>query len=102
MTSTATTGTCPVCQGTLRKLAEFERGVVWATSVYGYDKATHTVPCNNCGGQYMSGKPTGIVRLRTDTFEPCHHEYSHQSLGRCWHGYTCIHCGDQYDIDSGD
>jgi len=31
----------------------------------GYDADTDTLPCQNCGGQYMYGRPSGIVN--TDT-----------------------------------
>jgi DNA-directed RNA polymerase subunit RPC12/RpoP len=69
--------------------------------IAGYDQATDTLPCTNCGGQYMYGSPKGQVRLR-DNGEPCVHEYTSQTVGRCLTEYTCKHCGDRYQIDSGD
>ena len=92
------TGTCPVCEGTCRKPAGDGRYKIYTA---GYDAATDTVPCTNCGGQTMWGKPTGQVPLRPNG-EPCKHEYNYTKLGRCYHGYTCKHCGYSYDIDSGD
>jgi hypothetical protein len=49
----------------------------------------------------MYGSPKGEVRLNTDG-APCNHHYTSQSDGRCLTGYTCKHCGDRYQIDSGD
>jgi len=72
---------CPVCKGSLKKSD-------------GRD-------CTNCGGQYMWGSPVGVVRLRKDG-TPCTHEYTGAVLGNCLRGYSCIHCGDAYEIDSGD
>ncbi|CAB4131457.1 hypothetical protein UFOVP276_208 [uncultured Caudovirales phage] len=83
MTFVLQIGTCPVCEGTKHK---------------------NTDPlsdCTNCGGQYMWGKPTGIVRLRSDG-TPCTHEYTGSKDGNCLHGFSCKHCGDAYQIDSGD
>lgn len=90
-------GVCPCCDGTGfgKELTEQEKKYWWNK-----DK-THE-DCRNCGGQYMYGKPTGKVRLRRDNGEPCTHKYSGYSAGRCLTRYTCEHCGDRYDIDSGD
>ena len=93
---------CPVCSGTgrmptpnhLRKYGE-QNG--W----YGYSKEDDRMTCTNCGGQTMYGKATGKSRLRKDG-SPCVHEYTGRSLGRCYTGYTCKHCGYSYEIDSGD
>ena len=76
---------CPVCNGT--KMQRHER--------YGLRA------CANCGGQYMSGRATGVVATRPDG-EACRHSYAYQNLGRCLSQYTCKLCGDKYVIDSGD
>lgn len=89
-------GVCPVCNGTGRAPASsspFLRN--------GYDKETDTVRCINCGGQTMSLRPTGRVRLRKDG-TPCTHKYKGHIAGRCYTTYVCEHCGDTYSIDSGD
>ena len=89
---------CPVCNGSGRRDASGER----YKKVYaGYDEATDTLPCRNCGGQYMYGRPTGEVRARPDG-TACTHEYDSKTVGRCLTRYTCTHCGDVFDIDSGD
>lgn len=92
-------GICPVCNGTGRRPGEEGRNYKWVSS---YDPVTHTLACNNCGGQYMYGTPTGKVNLRRDNGEPCRHKYSGYNAGRCLTRYTCDHCGDRFDIDSGD
>lgn len=74
-------GTCPVCNGTLRR-----------------DDGS---PCRNCGGQEMYGFPTGQVALRPDG-TPCTHSYEVSPIGRCLTKYVCIHCWHSYTIDSGD
>ena len=97
----ANSGKCPVCDGTGRiPVAEEEQRYKGITA--GYDEKTDTFPCNNCGGQYQWGQPSGIVALRKDNGAPCVHDYSGVNLGRCYNGYTCKHCGDYYTIDSGD
>jgi len=90
--------TCPVCNGTGRVPAGNtpHKAVRW-----GYEKTTDTLVCNNCGGQTMSGQPTGKVRTRPDG-TPCTHEYTSRNAGRCITAYTCQHCGDSYTIDSSD
>lgn len=96
-------GTCPVCNGTGRKPCPNDlRDYGVRNGWYGYDNADDTVDCDNCGAQYMFGKPSGQVRLRPDG-TPCKHEYK-GSAGqwRCTHDYLCVHCGDSYMIDSGD
>ncbi len=91
-------GICPVCNGSGRKPA----GNILSKTVYaGYDKETDTLNCNNCGGQYMYGTPKGEVKLREDG-APCTHSYSSQAAGRCLTKYTCKHCNDVFNIDSGD
>ena len=90
--------TCPVCNGSGRKPAGDDK----YKHVYaGYDKDTDTLPCTNCGGQYMYGTPRGKVRANKDG-EPCKHKYTSKTVGRCLTEYTCEHCGDRYQIDSGD
>lgn len=98
-------GTCPVCQGTTRCAVPENTELVeelHLRHLAGYDAQTDTLPCRNCGGQTMLGQATGLVNLRRDTGEPCVHEYIYTPLGRCYHGYTCRHCGYNYTIDSGD
>lgn len=91
-------GVCPVCNGSHRRPA----GADPYKKVYaGYDAESDTLPCLNCGGQTMYGKPTGQVPLRSDG-SPCHHEYIGRNAGRCYTIYTCKHCNHSYDIDSGD
>ena len=92
-------GTCPVCGGTGRVPAGGNYYTRYLLA--GYDAASDTVPCTNCGGQYMYGRPTGRVRLNTNG-EPCVHRYRSRSVGRCLTEYTCDLCGDSYQIDSGD
>ena len=94
-----TQGTCPVCNGTTRTPAD---GYLHTRShISGYDRDTDTVPCTNCGGQYMFGKPRGTAPLRSDG-TPCQHDYASSNAGRCLTNYRCRHCGDTYQIDSGD
>lgn len=91
-------GTCPVCNGSGRVPAGNDE---YKSYRAGYDKETDTHECTNCGGQYMFGKAKGKVRLNLEGV-PCTHEYDYQLAGRCYHRYTCKHCGDVYHIDSGD
>ena len=91
-------GICPVCNGSGRVPAGDSK---YKHITSGYDKETDTFKCCNCGGQRMFGSPTGEVRLRSDG-TPCKHEYVGVTRGRCYTVYTCKHCGDSYDIDSGD
>lgn len=98
MNTTHPTGPCPVCNGTGRVPASDEP---YKARRYGYDAATNTLPCQNCGGHTMSLRPTGQVRLRADG-TPCTHEYTGRNAGRCYTVYTCKHCGDTYSIDSSD
>jgi hypothetical protein len=91
-------GTCPVCNGTLRVPAGDNK---YKHVTAGYDKATDTFACRNCGGQQMFGRPTGEVQLRPDG-TPCTHSYESRTVGRCLTQYTCRHCTSSYQIDSGD
>jgi hypothetical protein len=99
------TGICPCCNGTLResRLNRYPNmSVADAKRWYSheYDDATDTMPCTNCGSQYMFGKPTGKVRLNTEGVA-CVHEYETSTIGRCLTRQTCKHCGDVFTIDSG-
>lgn len=91
-------GVCPCCNGSGRVPAGDHK---YKHVISGYDKETDTFKCTNCGGQYMFSHPRGNVRLREDG-TPCVHEYSSKNVGRCLTEYTCKHCGDRYQIDSGD
>jgi len=93
-----TKGVCPVCNGTCRIPAGDNK---YKNVIAGYDKETDTFACRNCGGQYMYGRSKGEVNLRPDG-TACEHEYTSTTVGRCLTEYKCIHCGDRYQIDSGD
>lgn len=88
---------CPKCHGTGNgaALTLFEK-------LYTWNKERTHHPCNNCGGQYMYGKPSGMTHIDPSTGLGCMHEYKHSLLGRCYHGYRCDNCGDNFTIDSGD
>lgn len=94
------TGVCPSCAGSGRRAVpeEMQR---YKTHTYGYDPATDTLACRNCGGQTMSGRGTGQVPLRDDG-TPCLHSYGSHSIGRCYTEYRCRYCDHRYCIDSGD
>ena len=92
--------TCPKCDGTTRRPVP-ESSQKWKNVIAGYDPVTDTFACDNCGGQTMSLRATGKVPLNRDG-KPCLHNYERKLLRNCYHGYTCIHCGDHYTIDSGD
>ena len=95
-------GPCPVCNGTGHMpCPDNLRSYGTSNGWYGYRVEDDTVDCRNCGAQYMFSKPTGQVRLNKDGV-PCVHEYTGALAGRCYHRYTCKHCGDVYHIDSGD
>ena len=96
------TGVCPVCDGTGHQPCPDncrEQGVKYGW--YGYRAEDDTIDCDNCGAQYMFSKPSGVVPLNRDGV-PCRHEYRGQNAGRCLTTYTCIHCDDRHQIDSGD
>lgn len=90
--------TCPVCNGSTRAPAP---DVSYKRVMVGYDVDTDTVPCKNCGGQYMFGRPTGKVRARPDG-TACTHSYVSSNVGRCLTNYTCKHCSEHFTVDSGD
>jgi len=100
MATTHNQATCPVCNGSGRRPVP-EDQQRWKTIMGSYDAATDTFSCDNCGGQTMYGKATGLVPLNKEG-NPCRHEYTGLSRGRCWTQYTCRHCGYSYDIDSSD
>ena len=91
-------GTCPVCSGNGRVPAGDNQ---YKHVLAGYDKETDTLECQNCGGQYMYGSPRGVVNIDYSG-QPCRHVYQSSNAGRCLTNYKCIHCGDSYQIDSGD
>jgi len=90
-------GVCPVCNGSTRVPAEGP----FKTVVYGYDQATDTFPCNNCGNQYMFGTPTGQVRLNKNGV-PCTHNYEGWTKGNSTtlSEFTCLECGDKFEVDT--
>lgn len=91
-------GICPKCNGTGRMNAQ---DTPYKAMYPNYDKDTDTLPCNNCGAQYMYGTPTGKVLLNKQNV-PCLHEYTESNIGRCLTQYICKHCNDRYIVDSGD
>lgn len=91
-------GTCPVCDGAGRRPAGDYK---YKSVIAGYEPESDTLPCTNCGAQYMWGQPTGQVRLDR-AGNPCYHKYTSQTVGRCLTEYTCTECGDGYQIDSSD
>lgn len=91
-------GICPVCNGTGRMPAGDSK---YKHITAGYDQSTDTFACSNCGGQYMFGRPSGKVKLNKEG-NPCRHSYVSSNAGRCLTDYNCVHCGDRYQIDSGD
>ena len=97
-------GTCPVCNGSTR-VPPRESLRRYLPHIAGYDLSTDSLPCDNCGGQYMSLRAIGTVRLRADG-TPCTHAYKETSTAEQAmygdHRYLCTHCGDAYRIDSGD
>lgn len=92
---------CPVCNGTGRAAIP-ERDRPYKSVLYGYDAATDTMHCQNCGGQYMFGQPAGQTRVDPATGQGCHHTYASRKAGRSLTEYTCTKCGDSYTVDSGD
>lgn len=94
---------CPVCEGTGRIPApSFFSNYAKEKGWYGYSKEDDRCHCNNCGGQTMMGYGTGKTWPRKDDNKPCVHEFTGQSMGRCYVRYNCKHCGYSYDIDSSD
>ena len=98
---TPSTCTCPVCSGSGRQPVDGTNYAKYKSTLAGYDPATDTIPCQNCGGQTMYGLATGFTWARPDG-TPCTHDYRGETAGNCYHVYTCIHCGHSYAINSGD
>jgi hypothetical protein len=88
---------CPCCNGSKRVPAG---DVKYKSVIAGYDAASDTFECTNCGGQYMYGRPTGEVNIDKNG-NACVHSYKSNKIGRCLTEYICEHCGDKYHIDSG-
>lgn len=89
--------TCPKCFGGLRMPAnDRNRGC------YGYDQETDSLPCNNCGGQTMELKATGLVPVDPATGEGCMHQFEGRNAGNCYTVYKCTKCHYSFPIDSGD
>lgn len=92
--------TCPVCAGSLRQSAGDGPYRMWAA---GYRADDNSIPCQNCGGQKMFGRPTGSVPARPDG-TPCTHTYRVVQHDRYAHVHSCVctECGDTFELDSGD
>jgi hypothetical protein len=100
----ATTGTCPVCTGSLRTLTPSELGDA-PQGIVGHDPVTGTIPCRNCGNPYTGDVPSGVVPLRSDG-SPCAHEYrmvysDHQGQ-LSMYLYECLRCPASYRLDHAD
>jgi hypothetical protein len=93
-----TLATCPKCNGTTRIPAEGPYKHVMAS----YDKASDTLACDNCGGQTMSLRATGMTTIDPATGIGCLHAYQGRNAGRCLTKYICERCSDTYSIDSSD
>lgn len=97
--------TCPACNGTKRQEVDATGQPVGQATDYPrwpqYAKQGW-MECRNCGGQTMSRAATGLTYPHRDNGEPCRHEYTGQTIGRCLTQYACKHCPDVFDIDSSD
>lgn len=95
-------GICPVCNGTLRQpVTDAERhGTKWNKS---YDAESDTIDCFNCmpRGMFSSRVPTGKVTINREGV-PCTHQFVEEKIGNCYYRYSCKHCTDSFNIDSGD
>lgn len=88
---------CPKCNGTgIMPLSPSQLELNWYKS-----QGQTTTKCNNCGGQFMYGEPTGLVNANRDG-EACLHNYVGHKAGRCLTEYVCTKCSSSYQIDSGD
>lgn len=87
--------TCPVCNGSKSVPIPANE------QKYSWNVGKETKDCGNCGGQYQWSSPSGKVKVNVQG-EPCTHAYRSSDVGRCRTAYTCIHCTDRYEIDSGD
>lgn len=95
-----TEATCPKCNGSTRR--PWIGDMRYKNITAGYDAATDTLACDNCGGQTMSMCATGMTTIDPATGLGCMHEFAHTLAGNCYHRYDCRRCGDRYHIDSGD
>lgn len=94
---------CPVCSGTKRvPVGDSQSWLRKWPNHPAYHKEDDTMDCLNCGGQTMSGKPTGKTPINKETGKGCVHVFLGVSRGNCYTVYTCKHCLYSYDIDSGD
>jgi uncharacterized protein YbaR (Trm112 family) len=87
--------TCPKCNGS-KRVSPTDSIRKYLPNIAGYDAATDSFPCDNCGGQTMFGVATGQTR------DGCLHVYESKTVSNCYHRVTCTKCGDIYHIDSGD
>lgn len=86
---------CPKCNGSgVMPLTDKEK-------TYSWNKGRATRECDNCGAQYQMCQSRGYVRPNREG-TPCLHSYSGKNVGNCLTKYTCKHCGEQFEIDSGD
>jgi len=97
---TSDEATCPRCAGT-KRMPVPESSRRWVGIIAGYDPATDTFECNNCGAQRMFERATGKVFVRADG-TPCLHEYTSKTIRNCLTQYDCKHCPESHVIDSGD
>jgi hypothetical protein len=80
-------GKCPVCNGSGRVPCPYDKETPWLIGMSGYDTATHTSVCRNCGRERLwCGPASGKVLINKDGVQ-CTHEYESRTLG-----YTCKHC----------
>ena len=92
---------CSKCNGSGR--APYQGDPTYRHITASYDAASDTFACDNCGGQTMSGRATGMTRIDPATGLGCLHTFVERQAGNCYHIYTCSKlCGTFYDIDSGD
>jgi len=83
-------GTCPVCNGSGRVPCPYDKETPWLIGMPGYDTATHTSVCRNCGRERLCGPATGKVLINKDGVQ-CTHEYVARTKGY----YYCKHCNDE-------
>lgn len=91
---------CPVCGGH-KEIPVPDKEQKTYQFFASYNKERKTIACHNCGGQYQSMNPIGLVKVTPDN-KPCIHYYRYTNPRRCFHIYDCEFCGDHYEIDSSD